>query len=46
MGIGTKTVDQDFQFGMASEFLERFLRLDEARRFEGFFIKIAREGYL
>jgi hypothetical protein len=30
MGIGTKTVDQDFQVGMASQFLERFLRLDEA----------------
>ena len=31
MGIGTKTADQDFRVGMTSQFLERFLRLDEAR---------------
>ena len=30
MGIGSKTVDEDFQVCMASQFLERFLRLDAA----------------
>jgi len=31
LGCGTKAVYQDFQVGVAVQFLERFLRFDEAR---------------